>query len=210
MTRFRAAVPGPRRRPTDPEEPFHSAYPGLNRTFCDSGLLPLDDGCDNTYYLLVTPRSLQDDLKQNKPWCCLEEEATLNISRTAAVLEHALVQALKPFDITPTQYNVLRILRGAGPDGLCRNEVGERLVRRVPDVTRLLDRMEETGLLARVRDGDDRRYVTARISPQGLALLERLDQEILRIHRRQLGHVDGKHLKQLIDLLTSVRSGVEG
>jgi len=158
----------------------------------------------------VTPRSLQDDLKQNKPWCCLEEEATLNIARTAAVLEHALVQALKPFDITPTQYNVLRILRGAGADGLCRNEVGERLVRRVPDVTRLLDRMEETGLLARVRDADDRRYVTARISPQGLALLERLDQEILRIHRRQLGHVDGKHLKQLIDLLTSVRSGVEG
>jgi len=158
----------------------------------------------------VTPRSLQDDLKQNKPWCCLEEEATLNISRTAAVLEHALVQALKPFDITPTQYNVLRILRGAGPDGLCRNEVGERLVRRVPDVTRLLDRMEETGLLARVRDGEDRRYVTARISPQGLALLERLDQEILRIHRSQLGHVDRKQLKQLIDLLTSVRAGIDG
>ena len=63
-------------------------------------------------------------------------------------------------------------------------------MRRVPDVTRLLDRMEETGLLARVRDGEDRRYVTARISPQGLALLERLDQEILRIHRSQLGHVD--------------------
>ena len=147
----------------------------LNRRARDD---PLDNECDNTYYRSMTPRSLQDELKQNKPWCCLEEEATLNISRTAAVLEHALVQALKPFDITPTQYNVLRILRGAGPDGLCRNEVGERLVRRVPDVTRLLDRMEETGLLARVRDGEDRRYVTARISPQGLALLERLDQEI--------------------------------
>jgi DNA-binding MarR family transcriptional regulator len=158
----------------------------------------------------VTQRSLQDEIKQNKPWCCLEEEATLNIARTAAVLEHALVQALKPFDITPTQYNVLRILRGAGPDGLCRNEVGERLVRRVPDVTRLLDRMEETGLLVRARDGDDRRYVTARIAPQGLALLERLDQEILRIHRSQLGHVDRKQLKQLIDILTSVRTGVEG
>ncbi len=157
----------------------------------------------------MTPRSLQDDIKQNKPWC-VEEEAFLNIARTAAVLEHALVQALKPFEITPTQYNVLRILRGAGPDGLCRNEVGERLVRRVPDVTRLLDRMEETGLLVRARDDDDRRYVTARISPHGLALLERLDQEILRIHRRQLGHVDRKQLKQLIDLLTSVRTGVEG
>ena len=74
----------------------------------------------------MTPRSLQDDLKQNKPWCCLEEEATLNIARTAAVLEHALVQALKPFDITPTQYNVLRILRGAGPMGCAatRSESG--------------------------------------------------------------------------------------
>src|SRR5215218_10993455 len=107
----------------------------------------------------TTPsRSLQDELKQRKPWS-LEEEAYLNISRTAAVLEHALVQALKPFDITPTQYNVLRILRGAGPDGLCRNEVGERLVRRVPDVTRLLDRMEDGGLIARRRGKDDRRYV---------------------------------------------------
>src|SRR3954447_23115731 len=116
----------------------------------------------------MTPRAtpaagtLQEELKQRKPWI-LEEEAFLNISRTAAVLEHSLVQALKPFDITPTQYTVLRILRGAGHDGLCRNEVGERLVRRVPDVTRLLDRMEDTGLLARTRDGDDRRYVTARI-----------------------------------------------
>jgi DNA-binding MarR family transcriptional regulator len=149
-------------------------------------------------------RTLQEELKQRKPWS-LEEEAFLNISRTAAVLEHALIQALKPFDITPTQYNVLRILRGAGAEGLCRNEVGERLVRRVPDVTRLLDRMEQTGLLARTRDDADRRYVTARISPQGLTLLERLDQQIHRIHHAQLGHVDRKQLRALIDLLTVVR-----
>lgn len=154
-------------------------------------------------------RTLQEELKQRKPWS-VEEEAFLNIARTAAVLEHALVQALKPFDITPTQYNVLRILRGAGADGLCRNEVSERLVRRVPDVTRLLDRMEETGLLVRARDDADRRYVTARISPQGLAVLERLDQEIHRIHRSQLGHVDPKQLRRLIGLLTAVRGGLAG
>ena len=154
-------------------------------------------------------RTLQEELKQRKPWS-VEEEAFLNIARTAAVLEHALVQALKPFDITPTQYNVLRILRGAGADGLCRNEVSERLVRRVPDVTRLLDRMEETGLLVRARDDADRRYVTARISSQGLAVLERLDQEIHRIHRRQLGHVDPKQLRRLIGLLTAVRGGLAG
>ena len=165
----------------------------------------LDNVCCHTYYSVVAARTLQDELKQRKPWS-VEEEAFLNIARTAALLEHALVQALKPFAITPTQYNVLRILRGAGADGLCRNEVGERLVRRVPDVTRLLDRMADTGLLARTRDDVDRRYVTARISPQGLALLARLDPEIHRIHRAQLGHVERKQLRTLIDLLTGVRS----
>lgn len=166
--------------------------------------------CDNTYYSPVTGRTLHEELKQSKPFHSLEEEAFLNIARTHAVLEHTLAQALKPFDITPTQYNVLRILRGAGADGLCRNEVGERLVRRVPDVTRLLDRMEEMDLVGRVRGGEDRRYVTARITRQGLALLERLDREICRIHRTQLGHVDRKLLRSLIDLLTAVRGGQAG
>ena len=151
-------------------------------------------------------QGLRDELKQNKPFRTVEEEAHLNITRTAAVLEHELAQGLKPFDITQTQYNVLRILRGAGPDGLCRNEVGERLVRKVPDVTRLLDRMEELGLVIRERGGADRRYVTARISKQGLALVDRLDAEISRIHRRQLGHVDAGKLRRLIDLLTEVRA----
>jgi DNA-binding MarR family transcriptional regulator len=157
----------------------------------------------------VSVRSLQDELKQRKPFQNLEEEAFLNIARTYAVLEHALLQALKPFDITPTQYNVLRILRGAGPDGLCRNEVGERLVRRVPDVTRLLDRMEEMDLVGRARGGEDRRYVTARITRQGMAMLERLDEEIYRTHRKQLGHIDRKWLRTLIDVLTEIRSGQE-
>jgi len=171
----------------------------------------LDNECDNTYYVLVSEvRTLQEELKQRKPFQSLEEEAFLNIARTHALLEHALAQALKPFDITPTQYNVLRILRGAGAEGLCRNEVGERLVRRVPDVTRLLDRMEEMGLVGRVRGDEDRRYVTARITRQGLALLERLDQEICRIHRSQLGHLDRKLLRSLIDLLTAIRGGRAG
>jgi DNA-binding MarR family transcriptional regulator len=154
-------------------------------------------------------RTLQDELKQRKPFENLEEEAFLNIARTYAVLEHGLLQALKPFDITPTQYNVLRILRGAGAEGLCRNEVGERLIRRVPDVTRLLDRMEEMGLVGRVRGGEDRRYVMARITKQGLSLLDRLDADIYRIHHDQLGHIDRKMLRTLIDLLTDIRGGQE-
>ena len=158
----------------------------------------------------MTAHGLQQELKQGKAFRSIEEEAFLNIARTAAVLEHGLAQALKPFDITPTQYNVLRILRGAGPDGLCRNEVGERLVRRVPDVTRLLDRMEETGLLVRARADADRRYVTTRITAQGLALLDRLDHELDRIHRNQLGHLEGKQLRSLIALLTAVRRSHTG
>ena len=79
-----------------------------------------------------------------RPFKSLEEEAILNIARTAAIVDHAGADALKRFDLTGTQYNVLRILRGAGENGLCRNEVGERLVTKVPDVTRLLDRMEGT------------------------------------------------------------------
>lgn len=153
----------------------------------------------------VSPR-LQDELKQVRPWGSVEEEAALNIARTAAVLDHALAQELKPFSITPTQYNVLRILRGAGPDGLCRNEVGERLIRRVPDVTRLLDRMEEMKLIDRRRDDDDRRFVTTYITKKGLAVLDELDERLPVVHRAQLGHLSESRLRALIALLEEARS----
>ncbi len=94
-------------------------------------------------------KTLRDELKMTKPFKSVEEEAILSIARTAALIEHAGAEALKPFNLTITQYNVLRILRGAGDEGLCRNEVGERLVTQVPDVTRLLDRMEAAGLIVR-------------------------------------------------------------
>lgn len=150
--------------------------------------------------------ALQAELKQSKPFKSLQEEALLSITRTSAVLEHAVAQALRPHGITPTQYNVLRILRGAGQDGLCRQEVGERLVRRVPDVTRLLDRMEDSGLIARRRGEDDRRYVATYIAAKGLSLLATIDKEICDIHQRQIGHVDARSLKVLIDVLAKVRA----
>ncbi len=148
---------------------------------------------------------LRDELKQTRPFKSLEEEAILNVSRTSAVLDHALAQALKPYDITPTQYNVLRILRGAGDAGLCRNEVGERLVRRVPDVTRLLDRMEQIGLIERSRAGADRRFVTTRITSPGLALLAQIDEVITEIHRDYVGHLSEEQLQRLIELLEAAR-----
>lgn len=150
-------------------------------------------------------RSLSEELKQARPFDLLEEEVHLSIVRTAAVLEHAFAQALKPYGLTVTQYNVLRILRGAGPGGLCRNEVGERLLRAVPDVTRLLDRMTEMKLIGRQRVDEDRRFVRTHITPKGLALLGELDVPIREIHRARLAHVGQPKLKALISTLAEVR-----
>ena len=154
------------------------------------------------------PNRLQDELKQSRPFGSPHEELWLNIARTSAVLDHAGAQFLKPFGITPTQYNVLRILRGAGELGLCRNEVGERLIRAVPDVTRLLDRMEEMGLITRRRGEDDRRFVTAVITAQGLALLADLDAPIIEFHRVRLGHLSDDQLRAAIEVMERIRAAV--
>lgn len=145
------------------------------------------------------------ELKQTKPFASLKEEAALSISRTAAVLDHQVSQALKAYALTPSQYNVLRILRGAGAEGLCRNEVGARLVNQVPDVTRLLDRMEDTGLISRQRGSEDRRYVTTRISRKGLDLVDKLDQPMRDLLNTLLGHVGDKNLRAVVDGLAAVR-----
>jgi DNA-binding MarR family transcriptional regulator len=169
----------------------------------------LDNKCLNTYIKEVegnkAVRSLQADLKMARPFKTVEQELLLNIVRTAAVLEHDLAEKLKPFGLTPTQYNVLRILRGT-PEGLCRNAVGERLVTRVPDVTRLLDRMERMGLIQRNRSGEDRRFVTTSITDKGLKLVDKLDRDICTIHARQLGHLGEKKARDLIKLLTEARA----
>ncbi len=150
---------------------------------------------------------LRTELKQTKPFRSVRHEASLSIQRTAAVLEHAFETWLKPHGITATQYNVLRILRGAGPEGLCRNEIGERLLRRVPDVTRLLDRLEQQGLIVRARTAPDRRYVATTITRRGLKLLDGLDAAVDDFHKQELGHVDQTRLRRLVELLAEVREG---
>jgi DNA-binding MarR family transcriptional regulator len=152
----------------------------------------------------MAPR-LQEELRQTKPFASLEQEALLSVERTAAVVRHKLGDELKPLGVTPTQYNVLRILRGAGPAGLCRNEIRDRLVAQVPDVTRLLDRMEEAGLIVRERDTVDRRLVTTRITEPGLRLLARADEQVSRFEREQVGHLTQAQLRTLIDLLALAR-----
>ena len=149
--------------------------------------------------------NLRDEIKQSKPFNSLEQEAMLSVQRTDAVLGYSIIEALKPFDVTPTQYNVLRILRGAGPSGLCRDDIRQRLISQVPDVTRLLDRMEEAGLVGRERDSADRRLVTSRITGAGLSLLEKLEAPIAKAHKRQLGHMTRAELRTLIALLAKAR-----
>jgi DNA-binding MarR family transcriptional regulator len=149
---------------------------------------------------------LQSELKQRKPFGSLEHEAMVSIARTAALLEHSAAEALKPHGLTPTQFNVLRILRGAEPEGLCRNEVRDRLIARVPDATRLLDRLREMGLVVRQREGEDRRFVRTRITPAGLDRIGPLDDVTQALHRRQLGHLGERKLRQLVELLAEARN----
>jgi len=147
------------------------------------------------------------ELKQTKPFARPGQEALLSIVRTAAVLEHQINDALKPFELTGSQYNVLRILRGAGSAGLCGREVGERMVAQVPDVPRLLERMTEAGLLTRERDPADRRHITARITPKGLRLLDEVEPALGEIERRRIGSLDRNEIQTLLRHLEAVRSG---
>ena len=153
--------------------------------------------------------TLREELRQQKPFVSLEQEAHLSIVRTGSLLTAAIEQLLKPFDVTATQYNVLRILRGAEPRGLCRNDLRDRMLTKMPDVTRLLDRMEDAKLVARARDSEDRRLVSTRITSKGLRLLEELEDAVYATHAscfRQLGKTQ---LKALVDMLAIVREGLE-
>jgi DNA-binding MarR family transcriptional regulator len=152
------------------------------------------------------PSRLQAEIKQTKPFPRRSSEALLSVMRTAALLEHQLNEALRPYAITELQYNVLRILRGAGKDGLCGREIGERLVSKVPDVSRLLDRMEDLGLMTRERDPDDRRHVTARVTPKGLKILIDAEPTLRAIEERHTGTLSAAELKDLVEALDAVRT----
>jgi DNA-binding MarR family transcriptional regulator len=151
---------------------------------------------------------LQAEIKQTKPFARRSSEALLSILRTAALLEHRLNDVLRPHGITEAQYNVLRILRGAGAKGLCGREISERLISKVPDVSRLLDRMEGMQLLRRDRDAADRRHVTARITPAGLRVLDEAGPSLEAFERERFGHLDAERLRHVIDGLADVRDAL--
>src|ERR1700688_2531305 len=119
-------------------------------------------------------------------------------------------QVIKTAGLTAAQYNVLRILRGAGPAGLACREIGERMISRDPDITRLLDRMEKRSLITRKRQSDDRRVVKTFITPQGLELLKILDRPVSALHKRQFQNVAPAKLKVLAAMLEEIRSQQAG
>jgi DNA-binding MarR family transcriptional regulator len=136
------------------------------------------------------------------------ETAFLDLLRTADMLSRGMVGVLKAEDLSTTQYNVLRILRGS-PAGLPCGEIASRMITRDPDVTRLLDRMEKRGLISRTRETRDRRLVTARITQDGLKLVDRMDEPVQEIHRKLLGHLGKDRLRALSELLAAARAKVE-
>jgi len=137
-----------------------------------------------------------------------EETAFLDLVRTADTLSRGAVEVLKAEDLSPSQYNVLRILRGA-PEGLPCGEIAGRLITRDPDVTRLLDRMEKRGLISRARESRDRRMVLARLTSAGLKLVDRLDEPVQQMHRKLLGHLGKERLRALRELLAAAREKAE-
>jgi len=134
-----------------------------------------------------------------------EETAFLDLMRTTEILSYPLAQLLKGQELSLTQYNVLRILRGA-PEGLTCGEVGNRMITREPDITRLLDRLEKRKLIARARDEKDRRVVLAEITREGRELLAALDGPVQETHERSLGHLGVERLRQLSELLAACRA----
>jgi len=152
----------------------------------------------------MSPR-LKDEIKQSKPFEGLEAEVYLNLLRTADALSRGAEEILKLAGLSHTQYNVLRILRGAGEYGLCCREAAERMITRDPDMTRLVDRLQRRGLLTRSRDSRDRRVVTVRITEAGQKVLKDLDGPIREFNRNRLRHMGKGELRKLVALLQSAR-----
>ncbi len=139
------------------------------------------------------------------PVVTLENRIFVALLQAANTLGQEAEQLLKASGLTGAQYNVLRILRGAEPEGLPCRGIGDRMISHDPDMTRLLDRLEKRGLITRVRQTDDRRVVKTRITPQALSLLKTLDRPIRELHKRQFRHMSAARLKILSDLLEEVR-----
>src|SRR3954468_12278412 len=156
---------------------------------------------------------LKDEIGKRKAFDSLEQEAFLNLLRTQENLSEGVSEMLKPSGLSTTQYNALRILRGAGAccgeTGIACREVADRMVTRDPDITRLFDRLETRGLITRTRASKDRRVVKTAITDAGMKCLKELDGPVMELHKRQLGKMGTRKLRELIELLEEARANVE-
>lgn len=149
--------------------------------------------------------ALKQEIAQQRPFSSVEEEALLNIMRTSDCLQRAFQRRTRDWGVTSTQYNVLRILRGAHPQGLTCSAIGDRMITAVPDITRLLARMKALKLIRQQRDKHDRRVVWTQISATGLELLRKMDDEVTHLPQELLGHLNREELAEFIRLLESAR-----
>ena len=149
--------------------------------------------------------TLQSEIGKRNPFAASEQEAYLNILRTAAMFSSEFERLFKRHGLSGGAYNALRILRGGGKDGKTCNDIGHDLVAQVPDVTRLVDRLERAGLAERCRCRTDRRVVYVKITKKGLEVLAKIDKPLLDLHRAQLSHMGEKRLAELNRLLVLAR-----
>jgi DNA-binding MarR family transcriptional regulator len=156
--------------------------------------------------------SLGEEIGKKRPFDFPEEEAFLNVMRTASVLTSEAARFIKGYGLSEPQYNALRILRGHGPRGVPSQTIGEQLVAQVPDITRLVDRLVERGWAERSRTQEDRRVVMVRATKQGLDLLAKIDKPLRALHEEQLGHMSRAELAAMNKLLVKARGsrGAEG
>jgi DNA-binding MarR family transcriptional regulator len=150
-------------------------------------------------------KSLLEEIKQTKPFVSPSQEATLSLWRTADHVRRVLGRTIEERGLTLQQYNVLRILRGAGPDGLPTLEIAERMIEQTPGITRLLDRLERKALIQRKRCSEDRRQVLCFIAESGLELLSRLDEPVRQATDQAMHPLTEEQVRMLIELLEQIR-----
>lgn len=150
--------------------------------------------------------ALQREIRQKKPFRSAAQEAVLGLLRTADVVRRLIARSLEPYDVTPQQYNVLRILRGAGAEGLPTLTIGERMLEDSPGVTRLIDRLIAKGLVSRKRSTEDRRQVLCQITQAGLDLLVQIDALVEGRDEDAVSVLTPDEQKELIRLLDRIRA----
>tara|TARA_R110002073_G_scaffold199633_1_gene358782 strand:- start:2348 stop:2821 length:474 start_codon:yes stop_codon:yes gene_type:complete len=156
----------------------------------------------------VATRNLSDELKKKHPFKSVEQEAMLSIMRTSDLLENRAARLLRNYQLTPSQYNVMRIMRGEGKPMPCL-EVADRMIQVAPAITRVVDQLVARGLISKTQSSEDRRVFLVQLTVAGKALLRKIDAPIDRLHQTLLGHVSQRDLKSLIATLADARNGIQ-